>query len=525
MPAPVLAGRHAPRSRPRRCLARLRTPSRTACGTRRASRIPSKNRENPWSGRHGGRTLWPSARLRPHNDGMTGSLVAARHARRRAAVRDAGGTPPGRRPGGTGRSADRCGIRSSGAAPLLTVSGLSLSYGRLRALSDINLTVRSGELVALAGENGAGKTTLVRCIAGDVVPASGEIYLGGKRVPPDPGGAARQGRRRGLAGPGAVRQPGHRGEHHARPGVEAADAVRDPLPRGRRVAAGRAAHPAEGHHPQRALAVRRPAPAGGGGPGHGPPAAAAGPGRADRQPGRQGIGPGRRADHEPARAGHHDPARLPRHRPDVPARRPHRGAAPGPDRRRPAPGRHAPGRRGRAALRPDDRLLRPPPAHPAARADRPAGVSADPWLEPVADPVRARRGAQHRAAVHSPGQRPDPVLRRVARLHARRAGTVGPAAVRSRRRPGGPGRGRRAPGDRRQRAGRRGLAELPRPGQDGQRGQLVVGPGARAGRAQRRDHGLPHRSTARPSGTSSTWSPSTRATPPARSNGTGCWTR
>ena len=73
------------------------------------------------------------------------------------------------------------------------MSGLSLSYGRLRALYDIDLSVRSGELVALAGENGAGKTTLVRCIAGNVVPASGEIYLGGKRVPPDPGGAARLG--------------------------------------------------------------------------------------------------------------------------------------------------------------------------------------------------------------------------------------------------------------------------------------------------------------------------------------------
>src|SRR6266581_8977985 len=80
-----------------------------------------------------------------------------------------------------------------GATPLLTVSGLSLSYGQLRALEDINLSVQSGELVALAGENGAGKTTLVRCIAGDVVPASGEIYLGGKRVPADPAAAARQG--------------------------------------------------------------------------------------------------------------------------------------------------------------------------------------------------------------------------------------------------------------------------------------------------------------------------------------------
>ncbi len=73
------------------------------------------------------------------------------------------------------------------------MSGLSVSYGRVRALDDIDLDVRSGELVALAGENGAGKTTLVRCIAGDVVPATGEIFLAGKRVPSDPAGAAKRG--------------------------------------------------------------------------------------------------------------------------------------------------------------------------------------------------------------------------------------------------------------------------------------------------------------------------------------------
>ncbi|HEX2819570.1 MAG TPA: ATP-binding cassette domain-containing protein [Streptosporangiaceae bacterium] len=106
---------------------------------------------------------------------MTGSLLAARDTARRDAVLPAGA------PGG------------QGASPLLSVSGLSLSYGRLRALDGINLDVRSGELVALAGENGAGKTTLVRCIAGDVVPASGEIFLAGKRVPPDPAGAAKHG--------------------------------------------------------------------------------------------------------------------------------------------------------------------------------------------------------------------------------------------------------------------------------------------------------------------------------------------
>src|SRR5436309_6243728 len=132
---------------------------------------------------------------------MTGSLVAARNAARNA-VRDARhrvggpaggapGAPAGDAPRDTGPAAPAS--TESGTVPLLTVTGLNLSYGRLRALSDINLTVRSGELVALAGENGAGKTTLVRCIAGDVIPASGEIYLGGKRVPSDPGGAARLG--------------------------------------------------------------------------------------------------------------------------------------------------------------------------------------------------------------------------------------------------------------------------------------------------------------------------------------------
>src|SRR5581483_5365225 len=70
--------------------------------------------------------------------------------------------------------------------PLLTVSNLSVRFGPVRALNDISLTVAPGELVALAGENGAGKTTLVRCIAGDVMPASGEILLAGRRVHAEP---------------------------------------------------------------------------------------------------------------------------------------------------------------------------------------------------------------------------------------------------------------------------------------------------------------------------------------------------
>ncbi len=81
----------------------------------------------------------------------------------------------------------------AGSRPLLSVRGLAARFGPLRALDRVNLTLRPGELVALAGENGAGKTTLVRCIAGDMTPASGEILLADWPVPADPAAVLRRG--------------------------------------------------------------------------------------------------------------------------------------------------------------------------------------------------------------------------------------------------------------------------------------------------------------------------------------------
>ncbi|HLH57798.1 MAG TPA: ATP-binding cassette domain-containing protein [Streptosporangiaceae bacterium] len=84
-------------------------------------------------------------------------------------------------------------LAEAARTPLLSVSGVSVRFGAVRALDGVSLTVRPGELVALAGENGAGKTTLVRCIAGDIAPNDGEIALAGRRVSADPVAMARQG--------------------------------------------------------------------------------------------------------------------------------------------------------------------------------------------------------------------------------------------------------------------------------------------------------------------------------------------
>jgi len=77
--------------------------------------------------------------------------------------------------------------------PLLHVSGLSVGFGPVTALADAELTIGPGELVALAGEPGAGKTTLVRCVAGDLAPAAGQIALEGRPVPTGAGTSGRQG--------------------------------------------------------------------------------------------------------------------------------------------------------------------------------------------------------------------------------------------------------------------------------------------------------------------------------------------
>jgi branched-chain amino acid transport system ATP-binding protein len=65
---------------------------------------------------------------------------------------------------------------------MLTISGVSASYGPVRALSDISLEVPAGAIVTLLGSNGAGKTTTLRVISGLLRPTSGSVEFMGRRI-------------------------------------------------------------------------------------------------------------------------------------------------------------------------------------------------------------------------------------------------------------------------------------------------------------------------------------------------------
>ena len=56
------------------------------------------------------------------------------------------------------------------------------SDGLTHALTDINMTIEDGEFVCIVGPSGCGKSTLLRLIAGLIVPTTGSITLGGKKV-------------------------------------------------------------------------------------------------------------------------------------------------------------------------------------------------------------------------------------------------------------------------------------------------------------------------------------------------------
>ncbi len=78
-----------------------------------------------------------------------------------------------------GPSANAEDASSLPADAMIAVRGLVKTYGRVRAVDNVSLAVRPGQVVALLGPNGAGKSTTIKAILGLVRPTAGEVRVGG----------------------------------------------------------------------------------------------------------------------------------------------------------------------------------------------------------------------------------------------------------------------------------------------------------------------------------------------------------
>jgi branched-chain amino acid transport system ATP-binding protein len=76
----------------------------------------------------------------------------------------------------------RGGPESSAPPPLLDAKDLTVAYGPVVALRNVNVSIAPGEIVAVIGANGAGKSTLLKSLSGMLAPRAGEIWFNGERI-------------------------------------------------------------------------------------------------------------------------------------------------------------------------------------------------------------------------------------------------------------------------------------------------------------------------------------------------------
>src|ERR1700689_5125573 len=60
---------------------------------------------------------------------------------------------------------------------MLTISNLTMHFGGLKAVEDLSIAARRGDITAVIGPNGAGKTTVFNCVTGFYRPSEGSIVL------------------------------------------------------------------------------------------------------------------------------------------------------------------------------------------------------------------------------------------------------------------------------------------------------------------------------------------------------------
>jgi branched-chain amino acid transport system ATP-binding protein len=73
-------------------------------------------------------------------------------------------------------------VRKGATVPLLRTEGLTVRFGGLTALDNVDFEIRKGEIRAIIGPNGAGKSTFFNCLTGVIRPTSGRILFNGENI-------------------------------------------------------------------------------------------------------------------------------------------------------------------------------------------------------------------------------------------------------------------------------------------------------------------------------------------------------
>jgi simple sugar transport system ATP-binding protein len=81
---------------------------------------------------------------------------------------------------------------NAGGPPLLELRGMSKSFGPVRAVVDVDLTLNSAEILGIVGDNAAGKSTLMNLITAVHKPDKGQIFIEGKPIDVDTPSTARK---------------------------------------------------------------------------------------------------------------------------------------------------------------------------------------------------------------------------------------------------------------------------------------------------------------------------------------------